>query len=148
MREPRPPASWLSDSGEHLTLIGSRSDRTGRRHFKIFVIKEISRCQCERGKATVFTAEQDFAVAKLTVNEYLEGTYVKELQTVDSLIAVAEQNQKAARNLLEHSETMFRKGHINQLQLDTNRDSVARAKLDLASAKTTRKVLVEFTWSW
>ncbi len=98
----------------------------------------------ERGKATAFQADQDHAVAVLAVNEYLEGTYVKELQSADSAIAVQEQNLKSAQNLLEHSETMFRKGHINQLQLDTNRDSVARCKLDLASAKTTRKVLVEF----
>jgi multidrug resistance efflux pump len=99
----------------------------------------------ERGRSTRTQAEEDLAVAEIALKEYLEGTFLKELQTAESAIAVQEQNLKAATNLLSHSETMFRKGHINKLQLDTNKDAVDRARFDLEAAKTSRKVLVDFT---
>ncbi|HVJ79708.1 MAG TPA: TolC family protein [Planctomycetia bacterium] len=99
----------------------------------------------ERGRSTRTQAEEDLAVAEIALKEYLEGTFLKELQTAESAIAVQEQNLKAATNLLSHSETMFRKGHINKLQLDTNKDAVDRSRFDLDAAKTSRKVLVDFT---
>jgi multidrug efflux pump subunit AcrA (membrane-fusion protein) len=99
----------------------------------------------ERGKATVFAAAEELAVADIALNEYDKGTFVKDLQTAESAIIVQEQNVKTAENLLNHSEMMFRKGHINQLQLEANRDSLERAKLDLSAAKTARDLLVNFS---
>jgi HlyD family secretion protein len=99
----------------------------------------------ERGKAALFQAAEDLAVAEIALKEYLEGTYIKDLQTAKSAVVVQEQNVKTAENLFNHTESMFRKGHVNQLQLDANRDGVTRAKLDLEAAKTAEKLLVEFT---
>jgi HlyD family secretion protein len=99
----------------------------------------------ERGKAALFQAAEDLAVAEIALKEYLEGTYIKDLQTAKSAVVVQEQNVKTAENLFNHTETMFRKGHVNQLQLDANRDGVTRAKLDLDAAKTAERLLVNFT---
>ena len=99
----------------------------------------------ERGKAALFQAAEDLAVAEIALKEYLEGTYIKDLQTAKSAVVVQEQNVKTAENLFNHTESMFRKGHVNQLQLDANRDGVTRAKLDLDAAKTAEKLLVNFT---
>jgi HlyD family secretion protein len=99
----------------------------------------------ERGKATLFQAAEDLAVAEIALREYLEGTYIKDLQMAKSAVVVQEQNVKTAENLFNHTEAMFRKGHVNQLQLDANKDGVTRAKLDLDAAKTAEKLLVDFT---
>jgi len=99
----------------------------------------------ERGKAALFQAAEDLAVAEIALKEYLEGTYIKDLQTARSAVVVQEQNVKTAENLYNHTETMFRKGHVNQLQLDANKDAVTRANLDLEAAKTAEKLLINFT---
>lgn len=99
----------------------------------------------ERARSTLIQAEEDLAVKTIAVKEYLEGTYLQALQTAEANIVIANENLRNAENTFEHSERMFRKGYINQLQLEGNRFAVERAKLDRAAAETAKKVLVEFT---
>lgn len=99
----------------------------------------------EKARSALIRAEEDYAVKTIAVKEYIEGTFVKELQTADANIVIASENLKSAQNTFEHSERMFRKGYINQLQLDQNRFAVQRAQLDLETHQTARKVLLEYT---
>lgn len=99
----------------------------------------------EKARSAFIKAEEDFAAKTIAVKEYLEGTFVKDLQTADSNIVIAKENLKSAQNNVEHSERMFRKGYINQLQLEQNRFAVQRAQLDLDTFLTARKVLVDYT---
>ncbi|MGL5095059.1 MAG: TolC family protein, partial [Planctomycetia bacterium] len=99
----------------------------------------------ERARSTLIQAEEDTAVAKIGVREYNEGTFKQLLQTAEAAIVVARQNLRSSQNVLDYSEKMFRKGFINELQLDTNKDTVERAKLDLETADTAKTVLIEFT---
>ncbi|MGL5097752.1 MAG: TolC family protein, partial [Planctomycetia bacterium] len=90
----------------------------------------------ERARSTLIQAEEDTAVAKIGVREYNDGTFKQLLQTAEGAIVVARQNLRSSRNVLEYSEKMFRKGFINELQLETNKDTVERARLDLETAET------------
>lgn len=101
----------------------------------------------EKARSLYIEQEEKYAVASISVTEYVEGTYHQELQTADANIIIAKENLKSAQNILEHSERMFRKGYINQLQLETSRFSVQRSQLDLDSFLTARKVLTEYTKS-
>jgi multidrug efflux pump subunit AcrA (membrane-fusion protein) len=101
----------------------------------------------EKARAALIKAEEDFAVKSIAVKEYTEGVFIKELQTAESNIVIAKENLKSSQNTLEHSERMFRKGYINQLQLEQNKFSVQRAQLDLDAFETAKKVLVEYTKS-
>lgn len=101
--------------------------------------------QYETARSADIEQEENFAVATIAVKEYVEGTYLQELQTADANIVIARENLKSAQNILEHSEKMFRKGYINQLQLETSRFAVQRAQLDLDTYLTARKVLAEYT---
>ena len=99
----------------------------------------------ERARSTVIQAEKDYQVAQISVDEYLQGTFKIEHQTADSQITIAEENLRTSQNALDHSERMFRRGYISNLELEGQQFSVERAKLDLASANTAKEVLEKFT---
>ncbi|MDA7980094.1 MAG: HlyD family efflux transporter periplasmic adaptor subunit [Pirellulales bacterium] len=99
----------------------------------------------ERARSTKIQAEKNVEVAKINVREYEEGTFVQELQTLESQVVVAEENLRSARNALEHTQRMFRKGYATQLELEAQKFAVRRGELDLASAETARDVLKNFT---
>ena len=103
------------------------------------------RITCEKARATKIQAEKDFAAATINVSEYLEGTFVKTLQELENQITIALENLRSAQTTLEHSERMFRKGYISALDLESQKFSVERAKLELDSARTAKDVLLNFT---
>ncbi len=99
----------------------------------------------EKARANLVQAEKDYNVARIAVQEYLEGTYRKELQELEKQITIAMENLRSAENMLQHTQSMFRKGYVSPLQLETQQFSVERAKLDLATAQTAKEVLEKFT---
>jgi RND family efflux transporter MFP subunit len=99
----------------------------------------------EKAQALRIQAEKEYSTAKISVQEYLEGTYVKELQTIEANITIANENLRSAQNSLSHTERLARKGYVTPLQLDAQRFAVERAKLDLATAETAKNVLEKFT---
>ena len=99
----------------------------------------------EKARAAKIQAEKDYAAAKLAVDEYLEGTYVQQLQDQEAQITIGLENLRSAENTLEHAERMFRKGYISALDLESQRFAVQRAQLDLDSAKTAQNVLQKYT---
>jgi HlyD family secretion protein len=99
----------------------------------------------EKAVETKIQADEDFAAASIAVKEYDLGTYLKDLQSAESQIKIAMENMRLAENTLSHTERMFRKGFVTALQLDADKFSVERAKLDLDAAQISKKVLQEFT---
>lgn len=99
----------------------------------------------EKARATKLQSEKNVAVAEISVKEYLEGTYQQSMQDAEALIKIAEENLRSSKNSLEHTERMFRKGYVSELDLEAAKFSVERAKLELGSAETARDVLVKFT---
>lgn len=99
----------------------------------------------EKARSSMIQAEKDYSVAQISVKEYLEGTYHKELQDKDAAITIALENLRSAENALQHSQRMFRKGYISSLELESQQFGVQRAKLELDSAETAKEVLEKFT---
>lgn len=99
----------------------------------------------EKANAARIQVEKEFSAAKIAVQEYLEGTYVKEHQLFESQGKVALENLRSAENALLHTERMARKGYVTPLQLEAQRFAVERAKLDLDTAQTAITVLDKFT---
>lgn len=99
----------------------------------------------EKALATKIQAEQDYEAAKIAVDEYLEGTFKLELQTLMANVTIALENQRAAQNALEHTRRMFRKGFVTSLQLEADEFAVKRSDLEVLSAETARDVLQKFT---
>jgi len=99
----------------------------------------------EKAQAAKIQSEKEHSAARIAVQEYEEGTYLKEMQTLEANIKVAMENLRSAENMLGYTERMARKGYVTSLQLDSQVFAVARAKLDLASAETAKNVLGKFT---
>ena len=99
----------------------------------------------EKARAAHIQAESDFAVAEISVTEYLEGTFRAELQLAQSNIAIAEENLRTAKNHLDYTERMFRKGYIGELEKDAQGFAVEHATLELALKRTDEDVLKRFT---
>lgn len=99
----------------------------------------------ETALASKIQAEGDLAVAEINLNEYLEGTFRKEMQTAESNVAIAEENLRVAENILSHAQKMFQKGYVSELELDGNEYSLQHAQLQLALMKTEVDVLKRFT---
>lgn len=99
----------------------------------------------EKARATVIQAEQDFEVAKISIEEYEEGTFKQELQDADKQIKIAMENLRNAENTLSHTERMFRKGYVSELELRQKEFAVERSQLELDSAETAKDVLENFT---
>lgn len=101
----------------------------------------------EKARAVRDQALNDLQAAKISLREYVEGTFVKELQTADANITVAQENLRSAENTLDYTEKMFRKGYVTQLQQEAQQFAVKRSKLELDLAETAKKVLQEFTFA-
>lgn len=99
----------------------------------------------EKARATKLQSEKTVSVAEISLKEYLEGTFKQQMQDAEAVIKIAEENLRSSKNSLEHSERMFRKGYVSELDLEAAKFAVERAKLELGSATTALEVLVKFT---
>lgn len=98
-----------------------------------------------KAQASKIQAEENFGAAEIAVLEYEEGTYIKELQTSEANISIAQENLRSSENLLEHTRKMSRKGFTTSLQVEADEFAVERSKLELLSAKTAKDVLEKFS---
>lgn len=99
----------------------------------------------EKAVATQIQAREDAGAAAIAVEEYLEGVFVKEMQTVEAQIKIALENLRSSENILDHSKRMSRKGFVTPLQVEADEFAVQRAQLDLDAAKTAKSVLEKFS---
>lgn len=99
----------------------------------------------EKALATKIQAQETYAAAAIAVREYEQSVFVQALKTVEAEIRVAEENLRSARNILEYTDRMVRKGFATALQREADQFAVERAQLDLEAALTRKTGLVEFT---
>ena len=133
---------WIIEDGKEVTE-GAELVRLDSAQLEDQINQQ--RIAYEKARATHIQAEKDYEVAKIAVQEYLEGTFRQNLEKVNADITIAQANLTSAENSLQHTERMFRKGYVTPLQLDTQKFAVERAKLDLAAAMTAKEVLEKFT---
>jgi RND family efflux transporter MFP subunit len=106
---------------------------------------DLQRIAYEKAKALMIEAEKTFESAKISVQEYIEGMFVQQLQTLKVAATVAKENLESARNTLQFTNRMHRKGYVTTLQRDAQAFAVERAQLDLGVAETAITVLEKFT---
>lgn len=89
-------------------------------------------------------SESEVAVAQINITEYLEGTYRSELATKEKEVVVAQSNLKAAENMRDYTQRVFRKGYVSQLEVESQEDAVKHAELELSVKQTELEVLEKF----
>ncbi|MEM6798299.1 MAG: HlyD family efflux transporter periplasmic adaptor subunit [Planctomycetota bacterium] len=96
-------------------------------------------------EALVVEARNLHETAKITKQEYLEGTFVQEKETFESELFVAEENLSRAEEYLQYSKKLAAKGYVNDLQLEADEFAVEKAKKEADAARTKLQVLQKFT---
>jgi multidrug efflux pump subunit AcrA (membrane-fusion protein) len=96
-------------------------------------------------EALVVQSRNVYETALIAKQEYLDGTYVQERQTIESEVFVAEENLNRAKEYFEYSKRLAAKGYINQLQLEADGFAVEKSRKELDAANTKLKVLDEYT---
>ena len=85
----------------------------------------------ENSLAAETQAENSLQTAKITKDEYLEGTYVETMLDFKIKISEAEVNLKQKKEYLKFSRTLERKGYITKQQLETDETNVTKAENEL-----------------
>lgn len=98
-----------------------------------------------KARSAVTDAETAVRTAEISITEYLEGTFAKEMEKAEGNIKIAMQNLRTAQNIYEFTKKMHRKGFATDKQLEADAFAVERAELDLKVYQTEKKVLEEFT---
>ncbi len=96
-------------------------------------------------EALVVEARNLHETAIIAKQEYLEGTFVQERETLESELFVAEENQSRAEEYLQYSKKLAAKGYVNELQLEADEFAVEKAKKEADAARTKLRVLEAFT---
>lgn len=100
---------------------------------------------CSNSEAAVIQAKNQYDSAIIAKQEYLEGQFRQEMQTIQSQIFVAEEDLRRAQEYLSYSERLAAKGYVTALQLEADRFAVEKAKNELDTAKTKLEVLEKYT---
>ncbi|MEN1680856.1 MAG: HlyD family efflux transporter periplasmic adaptor subunit [Planctomycetota bacterium] len=96
-------------------------------------------------EAAVVEARNVYETAVIAKREYLEGTFVQEVETLESELFVAEENLSRAEEYLKYSKLLAAKGYVNDLQLQADRFAVEKARKEADAATTKLGVLKRFT---
>jgi len=107
--------------------------------------RTMQRIAYNTAQAAMIESQNIYETALISKREYLEGTFVQERQLYESEVFVAEENLNRAREYVEFSRKLATKGYVNQLQLEADQFAVEKSSKELDAARTTLRVLEEFT---
>ena len=76
---------------------------------------------CSGSESQAIEAEAAFRAAELALNEYEQGTFREQQETLESALVVANENQRRAEEYLAYSQKLAERGYVSQVQLDADR---------------------------
>jgi HlyD family secretion protein len=136
------PILWVIDEGTYV----KKGDKLVELDASAFEDElTTQRIQVSGAESAVISSEALVRTAEISLQEYLEGTYLSERKTLLSEIALSEQNLRKAELNLASAERMAAKGLLKSLQIEAENFAVANTKNLLESAQAKLKVLDELT---
>ncbi|MGI9456715.1 MAG: efflux RND transporter periplasmic adaptor subunit, partial [Aeoliella sp.] len=96
-------------------------------------------------EALVVETRNLYETALIAKEEYVDGTYVQERQTIEGEAFVAEENLNRAKEYYLFSKKLAAKGHVNELQLEADRFAIEKSEKELEAARTKLRVLDDYT---
>ena len=136
------PILWVIDEGTYV----KKGDKLVELDASAFEDElTTQRIQVSGAESTVISSDALVRTAEISLQEYLEGTYLSERKTLLSDIALSEQNLRKAELNLASAERMAAKGLLKSLQIEAENFAVSNTKNLLESAQAKLKVLDELT---
>ena len=87
----------------------------------------------------------DVVRATLAVSEYEHGQYIAALMTLEKDLAIAEATLVTAQNMLNHEQSLRKRGYRSQLDVEQKQLALRRAELSVELKQTEIEVLKKFT---
>lgn len=100
---------------------------------------------CSGSESLAIEAEATYRSAELALNEYEQGTFREQQKTMESALFVANENQRRAEEYLAFSKKLAERGYVSQVQLESDRVAVEKARTELVVAETKKEVLEKFS---
>jgi len=95
--------------------------------------------------ATLEQSKAEVARAEIAIPTYLEGSYRTQLKSLERGLKIAETNLLTARKMLVHSNKLFKRGYVTELEVEGNAFTVPQAELELKVVQTEIDVLKKYT---
>jgi len=95
--------------------------------------------------ATLERSKAEVAKAVIAIPAYLEGSYRTQLKSLERGLKIAETNLQTARKMLAHSNKLFKRGYVTELEVEGNAFTVTQADLELKVVQTEIDVLKKYT---
>ena len=95
--------------------------------------------------ATLEQSKAEVARAEIAIPAYLEGSYRTQLKSLERGLKIAETNLLTAKKMLNHTQTMFKRGYVTDLEVEGNAFTVTQAELELKVIQTEIDVLNKYT---
>ncbi len=96
-------------------------------------------------RATLERSKAEVAKAEIAIPAYLEGQYRSQLKSLERGLVIAEANLLTAKKMLAHSEKLFKRGYVTELEVEGNAFTVTQAELELKVRQTEIEVLNKYT---
>ena len=100
---------------------------------------------CNTSRALVVEAQADYDGAKLALDEYLNGPFRQDEQSLESDQFVAQEDLRRAEEYYRYSVKLAARGYVTDVQLEADRFAVEKARKTLAVVETKLGVLRNFT---
>jgi multidrug efflux pump subunit AcrA (membrane-fusion protein) len=96
-------------------------------------------------RATYERTKTEVAKAEIAIPAYLEGSYRTTSKSLERGLKIAETNLLTAQKMLAHSNNLFKRGYVTELEVEGNAFTVTQAELELKVIQTEIYVLNEYT---
>jgi len=100
---------------------------------------------CKTTNAVVIRAKKELEKARIALEEYVEGRYKQEKQTIESRILLARQEYGRAQQYLEDSEALLARRFVAAREVHKDHLAVVKAKMEMEAARTALGVLADYT---
>lgn len=98
-----------------------------------------------QNESDISAAELKGELAKLDLRKYEEGDYKQELSTIEGEMKLAQEDLTRAKETLEFTQRLIKKGYATQSQLEADKLAVTKAQITLGVATTKGDLLEKFT---
>ena len=95
--------------------------------------------------ATLEQSKTEVARAEIAIPAYVEGRYRTQLKSLERGLRIAETNLQTAQKMLAHSNQLFQRGYVTELEVEGNAFTVTQAELELKVTQTEIDVLNRYT---
>ncbi|MCX7421377.1 MAG: efflux RND transporter periplasmic adaptor subunit [Planctomycetia bacterium] len=100
---------------------------------------------CSGSESQSIEAEAALSNAELALNEYEQGTFREQEETLEGALKVANENLRRAEEYLTFSRKLAERGYVSDVQLEADKFAVEKAEKELDVAQTKLEVLRTFT---